>query len=109
MIPDRDAGRPSRRTPARRRVSPPPLTNYRDAADDAERVERARARSAAVPAPVLMLFGRHVGTRVDQLPASYLCWLQTAEVRSPRLRAAIDQAHARHCDRDHAPEWEPWR
>ena len=88
---DRDAGRPSMRTPARRRVAPPLPSSYN--VDDAERVERARARSGAVPepvvmpvgthgdmsfgtpgrTPVVMPFGKHTGTPVDQLPASYLC------------------------------------
>jgi hypothetical protein len=83
------------------------MTPDRD--DDDETIQRARARSAAIPEPVLMPFGRHKGEPVSELPGDYVCWLMTAEIRSPRLRAAIELAHAQYCTMDHAPDPEPWR
>jgi len=50
---------------------------------------------------VVMPFGRHRGERIADLPTDYLCWLMTAEIRSARLRDAIEAAHAQGCDRDH--------
>lgn len=68
--------------------------NSDDDDDDAELVE--------------MPFGKHAGTLVTKLPPDYLCWLYgTAEIRSPRLRAAIDQAHRRYCTERHDDE--AWR
>ena len=39
---------------------------------------------------VTMPFGKHRGTAVADLPADYLEWLATCEIRNTDLRAAVD-------------------
>lgn len=58
---------------------------------------------------LLMPFGKYAGERVADLDRDYLCWLMTAEIRSPRLAQAIDRAHARYCKEHHAADEGPWR
>jgi hypothetical protein len=41
-------------------------------------------------------FGRYRGTPLEDVPDHYIAWLLTVEIRSPQLRAAIeDEARAR--------------
>lgn len=97
------------RTPAKRRVVPPeappprpPTINFELLQ---ERFADATRRTTEPTITIRMPFGKYIGEPVDRLPASYLCWLQSAAIRSAGLRAAIDEAHAQHCDREHEGEW----